>query len=65
MVRKYTKDGISYEEPPYTPEEEEYLYRHMEGGDGPITIVWTGPAGDRYRAPPLPKPKRDDADLLD
>jgi hypothetical protein len=64
MVRKYTKDGHPYNEAPYTAEEEEYLHRHMEGDGSPITVVFSGPAGDRYRAPP-PNPKQKDDDLLD
>jgi hypothetical protein len=65
MVRKYTKAGNPYDEPPYTPEEEERLDRLMDGGDGPFTIVYSGPAGDRFRAAPPPKPKQKDDDLLD
>ena len=54
MVRKYTKDGHPYNEAPYTAEEEEFLHRHMEGDGGPITVVWSGPAGQRQKAQ-LPK----------
>jgi hypothetical protein len=32
MVRKLTKDGFAYHEPPYTQEEEDELYRRMGGG---------------------------------
>ncbi len=63
MVTKYTKDGHPYGEAPYTPEEEEWLDRHMDGGDGPFTVVYSGPAGDRYRdrykAPPSKQEQKD------
>jgi hypothetical protein len=65
MVTKYTKDGHPYGQAPYTPDEEERLNRHLEGNDGPITIVYSGPTGDRFRAPPPPKSKQKDDDLLD
>jgi hypothetical protein len=63
MVRKYTKDGYPYDEPPYTEEELEDLYRRLDGG--PVAIVYSGPAGQRNKAPPPPKPRQDDDDLLD
>jgi hypothetical protein len=64
MVKKYTKMGHPYNEPPYTEEELDDFDRRMSNA-GPITIVYSGPAGDRYRtAPPPPKTKQEDDDLL-
>jgi hypothetical protein len=52
MVRKYTKNGHPYDEPPYTEEEKEYLRRHMQGDGSPITVAYSGPAGKRQRVQP-------------
>lgn len=41
MVRKFTKLGSPYNEPPYTQEEEDELYRRMGGG----IVAFTRPSG--------------------
>jgi hypothetical protein len=66
MVRKYTKAGNPYNEPPYTEEELDDFDQRMSNVSS-ITIVYSGPAGDRYRTAPTPPPKtkQEDDDLLD
>ena len=50
MIRKFTKAGTPYHEPPYTEEELKHLDWHLDGDDGPVTAIFSGPVGDRYRA---------------
>jgi hypothetical protein len=42
MVRRKTKTGAEYHEPPYTPEEDAEFYRRF--GGGPIAFTRPGPA---------------------
>jgi hypothetical protein len=64
MVTKYTKDGYPYQTAPYTEEEIDEFDQLMMNV-GPITVTYSGPAGNRFKAEPLPKPKQDDDDLLE
>ena len=41
MVRKKTKTGAEYHEPPYTPEEDADFYRRV--GGGPLAFTRPGP----------------------
>ena len=50
MVKKFTEAGTPYHEPPYTEEELKQLDWHLDGGDGPGTIIFSEPVGDRCRA---------------
>jgi hypothetical protein len=50
MVTKYTKHGYPYKTPPYTEEEIDEFDRVMDNV-GSITVVYSGPAGNRYKAP--------------
>jgi hypothetical protein len=52
MVRKVTKSGYVYEEPPYTEEEEEDDFYRRVGG-GPVSILHT---------PKQSKPQDDEKD---
>ena len=53
MVMKKTEGGYIYHEPPYTRKEQREFDRRINNG-GPITVVYSGPVGQRYKSPPPP-----------
>jgi hypothetical protein len=53
MVRRKDAMGGFYNEPPYTKKEQEEFDRRINN-DGPITVVYSGPVGQRYKSPPPP-----------
>ena len=53
MVMKKTEGGHIYHEPPYTKKEQREFRRWFDS-DGPITVVSSGPVGQRYKSQPQP-----------
>ena len=64
MVMKKTESGHIYHEPPYTKKEDEEFERRINN-DGPITVVYSGPVGRRYKSPPQPPEGSKPEDLKD
>jgi hypothetical protein len=55
MVTKVAKNGLTWEEPPYTEEEEAELYRRMTSG--PITVLYGSRGGKPPKKSPPPPPE--------
>jgi hypothetical protein len=62
MVRRFTKDGIAFHEPPYTKAEEDDFYNRA----GPPIAVYRGAIkhGQPSKAPRLPTLSRAEAEKL-
>jgi hypothetical protein len=58
MVRKRTENGGWYNEPPYTEEEEDMLYKMSDYGNGPITILHAEVPAPQPKGSPRPPARR-------